>query len=273
MSQVREFLMTEKNFSDISALVYKTCGIVLADHKKEMVYSRLTRRIRTLGLKSFDDYLSFLKQNMSGELSNFINAITTNLTSFFREEHHFAFLRDTVFKEIKQRNKSTRRARIWSAGCSTGEEPYSIGITCCPEFESSWDLKILATDLDSNVLAKGSNAIYESERLQGLDPKLTKRWFLSNPKSDSYKVKDEVRELISFKRLNLLSEWPMKGPFDVIFCRNVVIYFDNQTKNKLFERYAEMLVDGGYLFLGHSESMSRDNRLFSALGQTIYQKK
>lgn len=268
----KEFLLTDQEFETISNKVYEACGIVLGSHKREMVYSRLARRIRALNLTSFAQYIVYLDEHKREEFSHFINAITTNLTSFFREPYHFDFLNETLVPQILERNKSSRRVRIWSAGCSTGEEPYSIAMTLADKFPTSWDVKILATDLDSNVLAKANLGEYPQSSVTGIDTALKKRFFLANKQTGMFKVKSELRQKIYFKRLNLLQDWPMKGEFDVIFCRNVVIYFDQPTKELLFKRYAAQLCSQGHLFLGHSESMNKSQKEFVALGKTMYRK-
>jgi chemotaxis protein methyltransferase CheR len=268
----KEFLLTDGEFELIAKMVYEACGIVLGSHKREMVYSRLARRIRVLNLSSFAEYINYLEDHKREEFSHFINAITTNLTSFFREPYHFDFLRETLIPQILERNRNTKRVRIWSAGCSTGEEPYTIAMTIADRFPPSWDVKILATDLDSNVLSKASAGEYAENSITGLDDSLKKRFFLRNKQSGLFKVRPELRKNIYFKRLNLLQDWPMKGEFDVIFCRNVVIYFDQPTKESLFQRYAEKLCTEGHLFLGHSESMNKSQTQFVALGKTMYRK-
>ena len=272
MFEKKEFAMTEENYRFISKTVYDECGIVLSDHKRDMVYSRLARRIRALKLKNFDQYINYLEQHKEAEFREFINAITTNLTSFFREPHHFDYLSDTIIAQIKERHKMDKRVRFWSAGCSTGMEPYSIAMTINNKFPSDWDVKILATDLDTNVLATAQEGVYEGQYVTGIDDSLLKKYFLHDASGDRYKVKKDLKSLITFKQLNLLENWPMKGQFDVIFCRNVVIYFDSPTKNRLFDRYAQKLVPNGYLILGHSETMSKEVTCFSTIGKTIYQK-
>lgn len=270
----REFPMSEANFSRLSELAHDYTGIVLGPHKKDMIYGRLSRRIRALKLRNFDDYCDLLEVDGNAELSNFINSITTNLTSFFREKHHFDYLQDTVLPALKEKNKTTRKIRVWSAGCSTGEEPYSLSIVLNEFFDvRSWDIKILATDLDSNVLNHGRNGVYDVQRIQTIDDARRKKWFLKDPsKPDVVKVKPELQSLISFKRLNLLEDWPMKGPFDVIFCRNVVIYFNKDTQRVLFGRYGDILQSRGHLFIGHSETLHRVSERFESLGKTMYQK-
>lgn len=269
----KEFLLTDDEFKRIAKIVYDACGIVLGEHKKEMVYSRIARRIRALQLSTFAQYLSYLESHKEQEFSHFINSITTNLTSFFREPYHFDHLVNSVIPHLLEENKHSKRVRIWSAGCSTGEEPYTIAMSIHGKFPPSWDVKILATDLDSNVLAKASLGEYSANSITGIDQRLTKRWMLRSRDGEVYKIKDELRKMIAFKRLNLLQQWPMKGLFDVIFCRNVVIYFDKPTKEHLFERYANSLQPQGHLFLGHSESMAKEQNYFDGLGKTMYRKR
>ncbi|MDQ2044333.1 protein-glutamate O-methyltransferase CheR [Pseudoalteromonas sp. 20-92] len=269
---MKEFLFTDRDFKEIADLVYNACGIVLGEHKQEMVYSRLARRIRERNLVDFKSYLAFLKKNKDQEFDAFINAITTNLTSFFREIHHFEFIKSELIPVLLKTNKHSKRVRFWSAGCSTGEEPYSLAMTLNAAFPSDWDVKILATDLDSNVLAKAQSGMYTAANVNGLSEQQLKRWFLKSKDGEAYKVKPKLQECIAFKRLNLLQEWPMKGPFDLILCRNVVIYFDKETKDQLFERYANILSEQGHLFLGHSESMGKEHSQYKNLGKTMYQK-
>lgn len=274
----REFPMTDRDFAFIRTLAKKHTGIELGDHKKEMIYSRIVRRIRSLRLDSFASYCTYLESHLDNELTDFINAITTNLTSFFREPHHFDFLRDTVLPEIKKHHQTDKRLRIWSAGCSTGEEPYSIAMTLHDTMKntSGWNAKILATDLDSNVVAHGRAGIYSAERFRNVDPKvINKHFYRVNDESvseGSLMASDTLKQYITFNRLNLLGDWPMKGRFDVIFCRNVVIYFSKDTQRVLFDRYAEILNPNGYLFIGHSESLHGVSRRFESLGRTIYRK-
>ncbi len=269
---MKEFLFTERDFKEIAALVYNACGIVLGEHKREMVYSRIARRIRERKLTDFSTYLAYLNSHKDQEFDAFINALTTNLTSFFRESHHFDYLKKQLVPALLVQNKNSRRVRIWSAGCSTGEEPYSLAMALHELFPSNWDVKILATDLDSNVLKKAHTGVYSAANVNGLDDALLKRWFLKSKDGESYKVKPKLQQLISFKRLNLLQDWPMKGPFDLILCRNVVIYFDKDTKDLLFKRYAKILASHGHLFLGHSETMGKEHTEFKNLGKTMYQK-
>ncbi len=272
----REFEFTHKDFEFIRDLVGERTGIVLSDHKLDMVYGRLSRRLRKLNIQKFNDYLHLLKQDDETELVEFTNALTTNLTSFFREPHHFDFLKKEALPYfLKQR--SNHRLRVWSAGCSTGEEPYTIAMTlreAIPNMDK-WDVKVLATDLDSNVVAKGKSGIYEESRLNGVTPERTKKWFRKGrgEQSENVKVSAQLQDLISFNQLNLMNEWPMRGPFDVIFCRNVVIYFSKDTQRILFNRFADVLADDGYLIVGHSESLHKVTDRFQLIGKTIYKKR
>lgn len=270
--QDREFPLTRADFDYLKNLAHELTGIVITDRKLDMLYSRLVRRIRSLGLNSFQSYCVLLRDGDGSEEAGFINAITTNLTSFFREGHHFQHLEQHVFPELREKNAASRRVRIWSAGCSTGEEPYSIAMTIMRSaFPPNWDVKLLATDLDTNVVAKAKSGVYGVDRIKGLSADNISRFF-NKPEDESYAVKEDVKALITFKQLNLLEHWPMKGPFDVIFCRNVVIYFNKETQRRLFDRYADMLCDGGHLFIGHSESLTNVCDRFKLIGRTIYRK-
>ena len=269
----KEFPMTDKDFQRIAELAGRYTGIVLGDHKRDMVYGRIARRVRKLNLFSFTHYLDYLEANTTQELSCFINVITTNLTSFFREKHHFDYLEKTVLPELRKKNATAKRLRIWSAGCSSGQEPYSIAMTLLKaSMPSDWDIKILATDLDSDVLAKAKQAVYSNADIDGLNDSIIKGSFQQSSNNKEVKVKEKVSKYIHFKRLNLLENWPMSGPFDVIFCRNVVIYFDKPTQKILFNRYADMLSIGGYLFIGHSENLNGVSNRFENIGHTIYRK-
>jgi len=273
--QKREFAYTRKDFSHLCALVDRHTGIQLAEGKEDMLYGRLSRRIRKVGLTSFKEYIKLLEQDEEGdEFGEFINAVTTNLTSFFRESHHFDYLKQTLLPALIKSNHASRRIRIWSAGSSTGEEPYSIAMSVAETMPPGWDVKILATDLDTDVLLQGERGIYDESRVEGLDKAVVKRWFVKSAKQPGkVRVKPELQELIHFRKLNLLQPWPMKGPIDIIFCRNVIIYFDMPTKQKLMNRYADMLISSGHLFLGHSEAMNNMSTRFSLCGKSVYMKR
>lgn len=273
--------LSTKDFKFICQFVYDTSGIVLSDSKREMVYRRLSRIIRERKLESFSDYCQLLRTNTEQEEKYFINAITTNLTNFFREKHHFDYLKQhEIPKIIAQEKKSkgrNKRLRIWSTASSTGEEPYSIAITLLETMQAQlpeWDVKILATDIDSNVLAHGSAGIYANNRVEELPKTIKKQYFIqgTGSKNTQVKVIKDLRDLITFKCLNLLHDWPMKGPFDVIFCRNVIIYFDKKTQQELFSRYYELLKPGGLLILGHSENLGKYQQYFYNEGRTIFRK-
>lgn len=273
----REFSFTDRDFGNIRRLVSEHTGISLSDAKKNMVYSRLSRRLRQVGLNDFDSYLKYLKEeDAADELVQFTNAITTNLTSFFREQHHFEYLSKTLLPEVMKHNDHTGKIRIWSAGCSTGEEPYSIAMTIKETIPDSagWDIRILATDLDSNVLETARSGIYSEERVNGIPKSMVKRWFLRGKNQHTGKIRAHpaLRDMITFGQLNLMKQWPVKGPIDIIFCRNVVIYFDKPTQQVLFDRYANVLANHGHLFLGHSETMFKVKNRFELIGKTVYRK-
>lgn len=272
----REFALTNQDFKFIASLVYEKTGIVLADHKRNMVYSRLSRRLRSLGLVTFKQYCDYLQQEQhSDELLHLVNAITTNLTSFFREAHHFEHLANEVFTPFFE-NKNNQHLRIWSAGCSQGCEPYSIAMTLAPFMEKNpkTNAKILATDIDTNMLARGRSGQYRKEDYESIPERYRK--YVKRQKregEDGILMDVALRKLITFNQLNLLdTQWPMRGKFDVIFCRNVVIYFDKETQKILFDRYASALKDDGWLYIGHSESLFKVCDRFKLIGKTIYRK-
>nr|WP_245795384.1 protein-glutamate O-methyltransferase CheR [Thioalkalivibrio denitrificans] len=275
-TEIREFQFTDRHFDKLRRLASEHTGIVLGENKRQMMYGRLARRIRQLGLRSFDEYCARLEEDPESELGELVNAITTNLTAFFRENHHFEHLARTAVPEVLERNAATRRLRIWSAGCSTGEEPYSIAMVLGESAAlSGWDTRILATDIDTNVVARADTGVYPIERVRDMDSKRRRQWFQKGTGANAGKcrVHPSLREMIAFRPLNLLGPWPMRGPFDIIFCRNVVIYFDKKTQRNLFDRYADILAPGGYLYIGHSESLFRINDRFDSVGGTIYRKR
>ncbi|MDH4133416.1 MAG: protein-glutamate O-methyltransferase CheR [Gammaproteobacteria bacterium] len=273
-----EFEFTDRDFEFLRSIVTSHTGITLGGHKRQLVYGRLTRRLRQLNISTFSQYCVYVEQHLNDELGELVNAITTNLTSFFRENHHFEHLAESALPDRMDNNGLQRRLRLWSAGCSTGEEPYSIAMTVAETLGSAlpvWDVRILATDIDSQVLARAANGVYTQDRIEGISGARQKRWFRrgAGPNQGKVRMDDALRSLISFKQLNLMDEaWPMRGPFDIIFCRNVVIYFDKPTQKKLFDRYADLLAPGGYLYVGHSESLHGTSTRFRLIGRTIYQK-
>jgi chemotaxis protein methyltransferase CheR len=272
---VQEYALNEGDFRKIAKLVGEQTGIVLSDKKRAFVHGRLGRRLRMLGLSDFRQYCNLLESpDGDGELRMLINAVTTNHTSFFREQHHFEHLAKSVLPGIVQsRGGGPARLRIWSAGCSTGEEPHTLAMVLREQraLLNGWDVKILATDLDTNVVSHASEGVYDAERLETIPPAYQKR-YVTVQDDGRFQINDDVRELISFAPLNLLETWPMRGPFDVIFCRNVVIYFDKDTQRTLFDRYAELLRPDGWLFIGHSESLLGVTNRFSLVGRTIYRR-
>jgi len=274
MQKQREFEYTRADFEVLRAISNSHSGIIVTDDKFDMFYSRLSKRVRLLGLKNFQAYCQYLQNNEETEFTEFINAITTNLTAFFRENHHFEYVKNTIIPELLKRNHAHREIKVWSAGCSTGEEPYSIAMTLLENIPTQWSVKILATDLDTHVLQTAANGIYGDDRVSGLSKERLKRWFKkgSGGNANKVKVKPELQDCVRFKQLNLMNEWPMKGYFDFIFCRNVIIYFDRDTKEKLVNRYSDLLVTGSHLLIGHSESLHQIETDFDLIGHTIYRK-
>jgi len=266
----REFSFTLADFERVRKLIYQHAGISLSAVKQDMVYSRLSRRLRATGLKSFADYLAFLEKGDNGEWEKFVNSLTTNLTSFFREPHHFPLLADYL-RTLQGRSP----IRIWCSAASTGEEPYSIAMTVVETFGNfNAPVSIMASDLDTNVLATADKGIYPLDRVEKLSPERVKRFFLKGAGAQEgvVAVRPELRRLITFQRLNLLEpNWPVRGPLDVIFCRNVMIYFDRPTQDKILSRFAPLLHDGGLLFAGHSESFLHAADLFRSTGKTVYE--
>jgi chemotaxis protein methyltransferase CheR len=271
-----DFQLSQAEFDRIRVLVREHTGIALSESKRQLVYGRLARRLRALKLSSFSDYIVLLERGEPAEIEEFTNAVTTNLTSFFREPHHFEFLAQQMLPDALKRNAGLRRLRLWCCAASTGEEPYSIAMVL-REAQASlvgWDTKLLATDLDSNVLAHGKRGVYGRDRFAGMSGNRVARFFdeVRDGKDNKLCAADELRSLVTFKQLNLMHEWPMKGPFDAIFCRNVIIYFDKETQRALFERMAGLQRPGDYLFLGHSESLYRVSDRYELIGRTIYRR-
>ncbi|MCK7578996.1 MAG: chemotaxis protein CheR [Chromatiales bacterium] len=266
----REFHFTQRDFEQIRRLIYEHAGISLSPAKMDMVYSRIARRLRATGLTTFEEYLEFLDSNPD-EWPHFTNSLTTNLTSFFRESHHFPVLAELA---LEARRQGRRPIRLWSSACSTGEEPYSMAMTLIEAFDS-WTppVKILATDLDTNVVRQAAEGIYAMDRVEKLPEAQLKRFFLrgKGARAGQARVRPEVRALIEFQPLNLLSEhWPMREPFEAIFCRNVMIYFDKPTQAKILSRFHPLLRPDGLLFVGHSESLAHVANLFRLRGKTVY---
>lgn len=275
--RLREFNFTSADFDSLRKLVREVAGISLADCKREMIYSRLSRRLRHLGLSSFAQYRELLAcEEGRAELREFTNAVTTNLTAFFRERHHYDYLRDHYLKGLVANPRASRRVRIWCAACSTGEEAYSVAMTVAetiPEWYR-WDIRILATDLDTNVLRQGEAAAYTAERVSQLPRATLDRHFVCTGFGEGlrYHIMPELARMVTFRQLNLTQPLPMKGPLDVIFCRNVIIYFDKDTQRELFRRMAPLQRPGDLLFLGHSEGLFKVSNDWSLIGKTIYRR-
>ncbi len=269
-----EFAFSTDDFQAIARRVQAKTGIVLGATKRNLVYGQLGRRLRVLGCANFQDYLAMLDgPDADAEQSAMINAITTNLTGFFREAHHFETLAKETIPEVVKSPSSGRCLRIWSAGCSSGEEPYTIAMTVLRALPSreTWDALILATDIDTNMVATGRAGVYDVEKVSPVPSELARR-FIIPVDADTVEMAPALKQIIRFKPLNLLEPWPMRGKFDAIFCRNVVIYFDKDTQRTLFDRYADLLKPEGWLFIGHSESLFRVSDRFRHLGRTTYRK-
>lgn len=263
----REFAFSRKDFDYLSSLAYARTGIVLKEHKFDMVYARVARRLRALGLHTVRQYCDFLESGEGvAEIGNLVNALTTNLTSFFREGHHFEHLAREVCDPFKR--SGAKKLRLWSAGCSAGAEPYSLAMTLKEAIPAvdRLDCKILATDIDTTMLEKGRRGEYPDDWLEKIPAPLRKKYV------NGRQMVAALREMIAFKALNLLDNWPFSGPFDAVFCRNVVIYFDKETQRVLFDRIADKLSPEGYLYIGHSESLHNISERFKLVGKTIYQR-
>jgi chemotaxis protein methyltransferase CheR len=264
---VREFPFTDRDFEQIRKFIYEHAGINLSSAKKDMVYSRLGRRLRATGLKTFKDYIALLATDNIDEWESFVNSLTTNLTSFFREAHHFPVLAEHV------RGLKNRPINIWCNAASTGEEPYTIAMTMMDLFNSlSPPVRIIATDIDTSALQKASNGVYSLEQAEKLPQDILERFFLKGrgENSGQVRVRQELRDLIEFKQLNLQdTNWPIKGPFDAIFCRNVMIYFDRPTQHKILQRFVPIMQRDALLFAGHSESLQGID-VFKSRGKTVY---
>lgn len=266
----REFAFSSADFERVRKLIYQHAGISLSDVKQDMVYSRLARRLRATGLNSFADYLALLEKGGADEWEKFVNSLTTNLTSFFREPHHFPILAEHL-KTLP----TSSPIKIWCSAASTGEEPYSIAMTAVETFGNfNVPVSIMASDLDTSVLATAEKGVYPLDRVEKISPERMKRFFLKGSGSQEgfVCVRPELRRLITFQRLNLLDpNWPLRGPLDVIFCRNVMIYFDKPTQYKILSRFAPLMREHGLLFAGHSESFLHAADLFRSKGKTVYE--
>ena len=264
--------LSDRQFKNVSDIIYRECGIVLKSGKEALVRARLVKRLRALKMWDFGEYMKYLQSDHgSEELGLLVDVMTTNKTSFFREIAHFDFLGETVLPKL-----TGRRLRFWSAACSSGEEPFSLAMFLLDKMTGlgARDVKILATDISPTILGKASKATYEEGMLRDLPPTFLRKYFVKvgNENPPTYQVSGDVRKMVRIARLNLLHSWPMKGSFNLIFCRNVMIYFDKATQQDLINRFWEVLEPGGYLFVGHSEGMSGIKHKFRYVQPATYVK-
>ena len=266
-----EFVWTDSDFNRVQALIYQRAGISLHDGKHAKGYSRLSRRLRETGYQSFRDYLGWLETHDGLEWQEFINALTTNLTSFFREQHHFEILAT----HLKSKPAGTPW-RVWCSAASTGEEPYSIVITAIEALGLKASFSLTASDIDSKVLASAARGVYRLDGLKGMGAERTQRFFMRGKGANEgmVRVKPELQQYINFISINLIrDDWPFREPFDVVFCRNVMIYFDAPTQRKVLERIHRVMKPGGFLFVGHAENFSESRDLFVLRGKTVYERR
>jgi chemotaxis protein methyltransferase CheR len=270
-----EFPFTWADFRQIAELVHSEAGIVLTESKVNLVYSRLAKRLRAIGLRTFREYCALIQGEKGlDERQAMIAAMTTNVTRFFRENHHFDFLRTRVLPPLLDGARRGGKVRVWSAGCSSGEEAYSIALTIL-ELDpgaADRDVRILASDIDPEMLRRGTAGAYPARQMGDIPQELRRKWFrpVAGSGGEDLEVGEEMRELVRFRELNLLREWPMRGKFDIIFCRNVMIYFDDDTQNTTWDRFANILHPGGTLCIGHSERIALGSHPYDLVGQTIY---
>lgn len=273
---VADVTLTPDDMRFIAQLVYQHAGIVIREHKEAMTRGRLARRVKVLGLSSVAEYCAFLRTPQAAdEIPELINVVTTNHTAFFRERHHFDHLRKDVLPRLVQERAGRRgRIRLWSSACSSGEEPYTIAAVSRDVIghRTDLDFRILATDIDTDILARAEAGIYPAEPLERLPSDVRPLLKCEHAGRGEVRIADDLRRLIAFKRLNLIESWPMRGPFDGIFCRNVFIYFDTQTKAAILDRFVDLLAPGGFLYLGHSESLPTPHPKLRLIGRTIYER-
>ena len=272
-----DYVMTAEDLRRITALLYESSGIVMNQAKATLVYSRLAKRLRKLGLDNFRQYCQLVGSvEGADERKQMLSALTTNLTRFFREPHHFRDLRERVLPALLPGLRQGGRVRVWSAGCSNGAEPYSIAMTLLDAVPSilDYNLRILATDIDFRMVEAGREGVYDAEQVKDAPRQLVSRWMvpMRDENGPTFSAGDEMRKLVSFRELNLIGDWPMKGGFDVIFCRNVAIYFDEETQSGIWAHFVQKLVPGGQLYIGHSERIvGPAQTLLRNVGVTAYQ--
>jgi chemotaxis protein methyltransferase CheR len=253
-----EFPLSAADFNTIARIILAEAGIALGENKGQLVYSRLAKRLRLLGLPSFKSYCSLItSKDGAVERQAMIAALTTNVTRFFREPHHFEHLKTTILPSLLRKAREGGRVRLWSAACSSGQEPYSIAMTLLSLMPDAgrYDIKILATDIDPNMVTEGQEAVYPDAAMESVPSASRSKWFV-NDGPGSARAGEALRALVSFRKLNLIGTWPMQGLFNAIFCRNVVIYFNAETQAKVWGRLAPLLEPGGVLYIGHSERIS-----------------
>jgi chemotaxis protein methyltransferase CheR len=268
VAEGREFVWSNADFSRVKALIYKKAGISLHDGKHAMVYSRVSRRLRETGHDSFKTYLDWLEQHDGPEWQEFINALTTNLTAFFREQHHFEVLNELL------RAQPSKHWRIWCSAASTGEEPYSIAMTASEALGSRGSFEIVNSDIDTKVLATAARGVYKIDGIKGLSPERQQRFFMRGKGSNAglVRAKPELQKHMEFVPVNLIQELPFREPFDIVFCRNVMIYFDATTQREVLARMHRVMKPGGMLFVGHAENFSDARTLFTLRGKTVYER-
>jgi chemotaxis protein methyltransferase CheR len=271
-----EYSFTSEDFQAIAALIYEQSGISLTETKASLVYSRLAKRLRKLGLTTFAEYCALI-DSPEGETERgaMLNALTTNVTRFYREPHHFVHLRDEVLRPAIPFLKAGGRMRLWSAACSSGQEPYSMALTLLSVLPDAqqFDIKILATDIDSRILEQARTGVYPDDLVSPIPAAQRDRWMRRDPNDrHAWVMGEEVRSLVTFKELNLIGDWPVRGPFDAIFCRNVMIYFDDPTQEKICGRFSPLLAPGGRLYIGHSERVSTRISSLVSDGLTVYRR-
>ena len=271
--------LSDKDFREIRKIVYDHCGINLNEGKKELVYTRLSKRLRVGGFTTFPEYMKHVLEDKTGvEFSMLIDSLSTNLTSFFRESQHFEYLKNVFLPTLMEKKRKVRNSKIraWSAGCSSGEEPYSLAIVLQEAIQNQgqWDVKILATDISTRMVEAAKLGVYSPERVKPV-PAAARKQYLVERQLKGQKVFEanaSLKNILFFRYLNLMESWPFKGPMDFIFCRNVMIYFDKPTQARLVNRYWDLLAPGGILFTGHSESLTGIEHKFEYIQPTIYLK-
>ncbi len=274
----RKPILDDRAFEQIAAIAHKEAGLAISPNKAAMVHTRVARRLRALNMSTYDQYCALVASDAgAAERRELVSVLTTNVSHFFREDHHFDRLKEDVLPEMFQNLKAGKRVRIWSAGCSNGQEPYSIAMAILDfaPLPPNADLRILGSDIDPNVISFARNGTYDQTMLSGLPDRQKDAYFkpVSSGHGPAWQAQDSLKNLVAFRELNLLHTWPMKGKFDIIFCRNVVIYFDEQTQAALYKKFAEVLPPGGWLFLGHSERVSEDHlKALPPVGMTTYRR-